>query len=98
MRVEIELNEEQCQRMFEKEGYVVEEVLLYYCTSSDPYGNLNEVDKSSLGSVYGRVVYKKDEKPKELLEEHPDISKCQKYIYNNMVNQLFSRILFEKLI
>ena len=94
MKVNIEFNEEQCNTLLGIQGYVVEEVMLYYNPDTNPYDNGKECDPSLLRGVKYKVAYKGGYKPEELKKEFPLIDECRAYMYSNVVDSLITNWLY----
>ena len=95
MKVDIEFNDAQCSTLLDMQGYVVEEVTLYYNPDTNPYyDNGTECDPSLLRGVEYKVAYKRGHKPAELEKEYPLISECRIYAYSNVLNNLVSNWLY----
>ena len=98
MKFNIDFNDEQCSTLLDMQGYVVEEVMLYYNPDTDPYENDEEIDTSLLRGVKYKVVYKQGYKPEELEKEYPLIGECRPYIYANALSNIINNWLYHMML
>lgn len=91
MEVNINLPEEAVDKLLEKKGYVVENVLVHYqkfhYTREDKYGKF-----------YKTIAYLKDNRPKVLDNEVITLDEVKHLDYNMVVNNLFNELLLEKVL
>lgn len=88
MYINLQLSEEQCELFLFKMGYKVETITLYTTVDIDPYGKQQKIVGHEWKVAYEGI------KPKELCKNHPLFEECRKYLYNSVVQEVFSKSLF----
>ena len=84
MKIEIELEDWQCEDILAANAYVKETVAAYYPSCESPYG-----DEFSYGVNTIEIAYHKLNRPKELDKERPMLENLNDFLYPKVVKELF---------
>jgi hypothetical protein len=92
MNFKLDFSDEQCTKLLEKAGYIIETVTLYYNPDTDPYEN--DLNESELRGLNLKVAYPTNNKPKVLCKDKPLISECLDYMYYKVVEKTINDKLY----
>ena len=91
MRIDINLDFDDCLEILEKNGYVYEELKLYYSLDTTPYGG--KLTPQDLIPVNTKVAYGCKERPKFLDAEYPLLEEAEDYLFDKVIERLFKDML-----
>ena len=96
MKIDIELNKEQCTYLLDAKGYTHENAVLYYTLEVDPYDK-DGVNPDNLRPVNTIIAYETGNKPKFLDKEYPMLDEAEDYLFDRVINRLFNKMIFDSL-
>ena len=89
MKIDINLDFDDCLEILRRNGYVYEELKLYYTLNTNPY--IDKVDPKDLIPVNTKVAYK--ERPGFLNAEYPLLEDAEDYLFDKVIERLFKDML-----
>ena len=93
MKINLELSNAQIWHILRANGYVIEDVLVWYA----PHDS-EEINEDELKSYYTKFVYKRGEETPWKHEEKPLLENYERYLFDKMVGRIISDLLFKKLL
>ena len=89
MRIDINLDFDDCLEILRRNGYVYEELKLYYSLDTTPYGG--KLTSKDLIAVNTKVAYR--ERPEFLNAEYPLLEDAEDYLFDKVIERLFKEML-----
>ena len=93
MKIDINLDFDDCLEILRRNGYVYEEVKLYYTLNTNPY--IDKVDPKDLIPVNTKVAYKQNERPGFLNAEYPLLEDVEDYTFDKVIERLFKDMILD---
>jgi hypothetical protein len=94
MKIDINLDFDDCIEILNKNGYTYEELKLYYTLDTTPYGG--KLTPKDLIPVNTKVAYK--ERPEFLDREYPLLEDSEDYLFDKVIERLFKDMIIETII
>ncbi len=96
MVLNINFSPDYCDAILSKCGYVTETVTASFPKYMDSYGKNDEIDREMF-TIDVKVAYKKGKRPSFLDKDVITTEECSEFRYERVVEDVFNKMLLEKL-
>lgn len=90
MEIKIEMPQEMCDKILKRYDYVTEKTILYY----DEFEHYSTTASRYIPCEY-IVAYPRNKRPEVLNDDKPLLKNCKTILWNNVIQSLFNKRLFE---